>query len=62
MSNQVQDMDEVPHVDDVDSDAIVTLSYVRDDETLYRVLPNHEGHGRFDLIEVEDENQPSRRD
>ena len=57
MVQEVPDIDDVPHVSDVDHTTLVTLSYVRDDDTLYRVLPNHEGHGRFDLIEVEEENQ-----
>lgn len=54
MPHDVPNMDDVPHVDDVDDDNLTTLTYVRDDNTLYRVLPNHEGHGRFDLVEVED--------
>lgn len=57
MVKDVPNPADVPHVDEVESDTLVTLSYVRDDETLYRVLPNHEGHGRFDLIEVEEANQ-----
>lgn len=57
MAKEVPDPEDVPHVDEVEEDTLVTLAYVRDDETLYRVLPNHEGHGRFDLIEVEDVNQ-----
>lgn len=55
MVHDVPDIDDVAHVDDIDSDSLDTLTYVRDDDTLYRVLPNHEGHGRFDLIEVEDD-------
>lgn len=47
---------DIPHVSEVDPKTLVTLSYVRDDDgTVYRVLPNHEGHGQFDLIEVENE-------
>jgi len=58
MATEVPDPEGVPHVSEVDGDALVTLSYVRDDDdALYRVLPNHEGHGRFDLVEVEDEDQ-----
>lgn len=51
------DIEEVPHVNDVDPKTLVTLSYVRDDDTIYRVLPNHEGHSQFDLIEIEDSDE-----
>jgi len=57
MVKDVPEPADVPHVSEVDVDTLVTLSYVRDDDTLYRVMPNHEGHGKFDLIEVEDDNQ-----
>jgi len=55
MAHDVPDIADVPHVKDVDDGSLNTLTYVRDDDTLYRVLPNHEGHGRFDLIEVDEE-------
>ena len=31
------------------------LDYVRDDDSVYRVLPNHEGVERYDLVEVTDD-------
>lgn len=60
MPRDVPNPDDVPHVDDLDRDDVVSLSYVRDDDTLYRVLPNHEGHGRYDLVPVEAKNQLDR--
>jgi len=53
--HDVPDVEDIPHVSEVEDGALNTLTYVRDDDTVYRVLPNHEGHGRFDLIEIEDE-------
>jgi len=54
MVHEVPPIEDVPHVDDVDPRTLVSLAYVRDDDTLYRVLPNHERDGQFDLVEVED--------
>lgn len=54
MVHEVPPIEDVPHVDDVDPRTLVTLGYVRDDDTIYRVLPNHERDGQFDLVEVED--------
>ena len=47
--------DEIPHVSDLAPDGIVSLDYVRDDDSVYRVLPNHEGVERYDLVEVTDD-------
>lgn len=48
--------DDPPHVSELDPSTIVSLDYVRDDDTIYHVLPNHEGIGRYDLVEVEEAN------
>ena len=46
--------DDPPHISELDPDTLVSLDYVRDDDTIYHVLPNHEGVGRYDLVEVEE--------
>lgn len=54
MAKEVPDIEDVPHVDDLEPRSLKSVSYVRDDDTIYRVLPNHEGLGEFDLLAVEE--------
>ncbi|HET7323140.1 MAG TPA: hypothetical protein VFJ06_02285 [Halococcus sp.] len=46
--------EDVPHIRDVDPDTLISLDYVRDDDAIYHVTPNHEGFEPYDLVKIED--------